>query len=196
MVARVRTGLLLCTLLLTAAPFTARADVIDSFLSTVHIRTDGAAEVTEEISYDFGTEQHHGIYRDIPVVYNDETGATQRINLDSLTVTDGKLSPYVFETFMNGNDLRIKIGDPAKLVTGKKMYEISYVAHGVVGFFPTYDELYWNATGDEWPIKIVDAATRVYAPASTTKATCYVGARGSTSTCAVKESISGDGSAY
>lgn len=176
-------------------PFVVSADVIDSMDVEVRIRPDGAAEVTETIRYDFGAEEHHGIYRDLPIVYADESGTRREITIDNIAVIDGKLSPYPFEQFRNGDVIRLKIGDPDVLISGKKTYEISYVAHDVIGFFDDHDELYWNATGNEWQYPIRESSARVYAPASTTKALCFAGPLGSTSTCSSIQSVSSDGSA-
>jgi uncharacterized membrane protein len=176
-------------------PFSAFAETIDSFATTVHILADGSAEVTETILYDFGRENRHGIYRNIPVEYRDSDGKRNVFTIDSIAVTDGAGTPYDFSTVTEGGDTRIKIGNEKILINGKKTYEITYVAHDVVGFFDDYDELYWNATGNEWQFPIVESSARVYAPASTTRSACYIGVLGSAEPCASTEVISADGSA-
>ncbi len=197
MIARARSCLVAAVIIVSAlAPYMVRADIIDNFETSVHVRTDGSAEVMETILYDFGAAEHHGIYRDIPVVYADGSGAQHEITIDHFKVLDGKLSPIPFESFKNGDDIRLKIGDPNVLVTGKKKYDISYTAHGVVGFFADHDELYWNATGNQWQFQILESSARVYAPASTTQASCYVGPAGSTQACKSKQIIAKDGTAW
>lgn len=196
MLARARTCIVVMVAILCATPFFVRADVIDSFAVTIHIQTDGSARVTEVIRYDFGTDEHHGIYRDIPAAYIDGDGNKQPVIIDSVLVIDGKMSPIAFESFKNGDDLRLKIGDPDVLITGKKTYEISYVARGVVSFFDDHDELYWNVTGNEWLFPILHSSARVYAPASTTLAACYAGPVGSSVPCDVLQTIADDGSAW
>ncbi len=191
-----RTLMVLITLAgIASVPFIASADVIESFATTIRVMQDGSAKITEEILYDFGEAEHHGIYRDIPVTYTDSEGKKQSVTIDSITVTDAHLAPYEFESFKNGDTLRVKIGDPDVLVTGKKIYEISYTAHDVVGFFPDHDELYWNVTGEDWRFPIHAATARVYAPASTTGAACYLGRYGATDRCGAIMAISSDGSA-
>ncbi len=197
MLVRVRTGILLIFLACAAfVPHFALADVIDDFAATLIIGTDRSVQVTELIRYDFGETERHGIYRDIPATYIDEDGVKQPVVIDTLTVHDGTMAPVMFESFKNGDDLRLKIGHPDVLVTGKRTYEISYVAHDVIGFFEDHDELYWNITGNEWLLPIQHVSARVYAPASTTVHACFVGPRGSTIPCETQQVIAGDGSAW
>lgn len=200
MFARARAGILLALYALIAcavlAPYIVLADVIDDFAVTVTIRTDRSVEVTELIRYDFGDAERHGIYRDIAATYINEDGVKQSVMIDGITVHDGTMAPVLFESFKNGDDLRLKIGHPDVLVTGKRTYEISYVAHDVIAFFDDHDELYWNATGNDWLLPIQHVSARVYAPASTTVHACFVGPRGSTIPCETQQSIAGDGSAW
>ena len=44
---------------------------IHDFATTIKISPDNVAHVRETIVYDFGEEEHHGIYRDIPIDYKD-----------------------------------------------------------------------------------------------------------------------------
>ena len=39
---------------------------IRSYDVTIEIRTDDSLRITETIVYDFGSSEHHGIYRDVP----------------------------------------------------------------------------------------------------------------------------------
>ena len=162
MFARARTCIVFFALMLFAAPLIVSANSIDSFDVVIRVQSDGSAEVTEEIHYDFGPSEHHGIYRDIPAAYIDAQGHKQMVKIDGIKVLDGKLSPVMFESFKNGDYMRVKIGDPDVLVTGKKTYDISYVAHGVVAFYDEYDELYWNVTGNEWLFPIHHALSLIH----------------------------------
>ncbi len=197
MVERARLGILYLFIACAAiVPHIALADVIDDFAVTLTIRTDRSVEVTELIRYDFGDTDRHGIYRDIPAAYIDADGIKQPVVIDGITVHDGTMAPVPFESFKNGDDLRLKIGDPDVLITGKRTYEISYIAHGVIGFYDERDELYWNITGNDWLFPILHVSARVYAPASTTAHACFVGPRGSTIPCETQQVIADDGSAW
>ncbi len=196
MSATLRTGVLFVILACVASvPFVAFADSIDSFATSIKVLQNGSAEVTEEILYDFGDAERHGIYRDIPVMYINSEGKKVSVTVDNIRVVDGNVTPYEFESFKNGETIRVKIGDPDVLITGKHVYEITYTAHDVVGFFDDHDELYWNITGEDWRFPINTASARVYAPASTTGAACYLGRYGSTERCKSISVIAEDGSA-
>jgi len=50
---------------------------------------------------------------------------------------------------------------------------------GALTYFSDYDELYWNVTGNDWPVSIGEAAVEVELPAKLsqkeTKVACYTG---------------------
>ena len=165
-------------------------EIIRSFDATYEIRTDGTVLVTENILYDFGTAQRHGIFRDIPVeyVYDPDPDYHRVISLDVQSVTDGSNKiPYTKSRV--GGDLELKIGDANVLVSGQQRYVITYVAKGALNPQDSWDEFYWNATGNEWEVTIQKASATVTAP-SIERTTCFQGRTGSTDPC----SISGDAS--
>src|SRR5206468_3047611 len=82
-------------------------------------------------------------------------------------------------------NMRIRIGDPDKLVSGQQRYAISYTVHDGLNPFPDHDELFWNVTGNEWPVSIERAsATVVASGAGVQRITCSQGPTGSTTPCA------------
>ena len=82
-----------------------------------------------------------------------------------------------------GNGVRIKLGDPDTYVSpGEHSYAIHYRATRELGFFPKYDELYWNVTGNGWvfPIDRATATISLPSPAGFIQHAAYTGAQGST----------------
>jgi uncharacterized membrane protein YgcG len=157
--------------------------VIRSFDARYVIEESGAVGITEEITADFGSEQRHGIFRDIRVrqKYNDDSN--RLYNITGISVTDG-LMPVQFESSEEGANLRIKIGDPDVLVSGSQRYVISYTLNGALNSFDDHDELYWNVTGYEWEVTINEPSATVTAPGpGIQRVTCYEGPTGSTETC-------------
>jgi uncharacterized membrane protein len=81
-------------------------------------------------------------------------------------------------------ELNIKIGDPDQTITGDHVYTITYKTDQAINFFEDHDELYWNVTGNGWPVPIENASVSVEGPsgfdAASAKAACYTGAFGST----------------
>jgi hypothetical protein len=44
---------------------------------------------------------------------------------------------------------RFRIGDPDKVITGEHRYVLTYDVLNAISFFKEFDEVYWNATGNE-----------------------------------------------
>ena len=163
----------------------ARADedwVIQEFDASILITEDGSINVTEDIGVDFGTLQKHGIFRSIPVEYEYDAKHRRRITITVESVNDGQASPLKYETSREGANLVLKIGDPDKLVSGEQRYAIQYRLQGALNPLADADELYWNVTGNGWPVPIETASATVLAPAFE-YFTCYEGPTGSRATC-------------
>lgn len=158
--------------------------VINRFEARFDIQPDGTVAVLEAVDVDFGALSKHGIYRDIPYLFSYDRTHTRQydITLRSVTTAGGRRWPV--RTSTTGALRRFRIGDPNRTVSGKQTYRIAYrVAHGLNGF-ADHDELYWNATGDGWPVRIEKATAVVRGPAgSITRVTCFQGRRGSKDPC-------------
>jgi len=173
--------------LLIASPILA-SEKIDNFLVTIRINQDSFINVSEEIVYNFGSEQRHGIFRDIPIKYQ-ARGGNYNLRISDITVTDNQGKPYNFSVSSKGKYKSIKIGDADEFVTGSKTYVINYQIKRAINFFNDYDELYWNATGDEWTVPIEQSKAIVYLPQSVAadevKKECFAGAYGSNYPCKI-----------
>ncbi|MEM0476539.1 MAG: DUF2207 domain-containing protein [Candidatus Aenigmatarchaeota archaeon] len=147
---------------------------IKSFFVTITINKEGSFLVKEEIVYDFGENYRHGIYRDIPL------GDTL---IDVKDVTDNLGNSYKYETHIEGNILRIKIGDPKKKIKGEHTYNIYYEVWNGINFFSNRDELSWNAIGTEWNVPIKKSGVIVRLPEKLPKEnlrlSCFTGVKGS-----------------
>ncbi|HVF69715.1 MAG TPA: DUF2207 domain-containing protein, partial [Xanthomonadales bacterium] len=177
---------LIAAILFFLTPFKAMADegwVIDKFSSDITIEKTGEVRAIEIIDVDF-TFLKHGIYRDIPYIYElDGTKTYTEIDVESVR-QNGKKAKYT--TSRSDGYVRLKIGDPDKTISGKNKYEISYIAKGVLRGFGDYDELYWNVTGNNWPVEIKNAQAGVSLPTDgILKKTCFEGYAGSTAECMI-----------
>ena len=186
-------------LVVLASIFPARASaddggwVISSVDAQIQIQSDGRALVTETLAVDFGFLERHGIFRDIPVQYEWPQGVRKiRVyELQVVSVTDAAKKAWKYESYGNGANVEIKIGDPDRTVTGRQTYVITYLVKGALNSFNDHDELYWNATGNEWPALISRATATVRAPAAPTQTACFVGLVGSTARCAIQSETNG-----
>lgn len=163
-------------------PRFAHAEVIHDFQVKATLTSERRFEVTETISYDFEDEEHHGIYRNIPVRY-DRDGANYRLRLTDVSATmDGEKA--TIDISKEGDDEIIRIGDANKYVTGKHVYTIHYVTDRAVNFFDDHSEIYWNVTGDQWAVPIEKSSFSITLPDeirnSNASTTCFTGPYGST----------------
>ena len=167
----------------------ARADqgwVITSFHSDIHINTDSSLDITETIAVDFGSQQHHGIFRYIPLRYryDDTHDRDYEMSLNSVTQDS---QPALYSTPSDLTNFVIKIGDPNITVTGAHRYVIAYRITGALNSFADHDELFWNVDGGDWPVpKKQVSATVTLPPAAYQSGACYQGASGSTDRCALE----------
>jgi uncharacterized membrane protein YgcG len=155
------------------------AESISSYSTDITINTDSSLNVIETISYDFGSLERHGIFRNIPYKYK-ARGGTYKLRLSDFAVKDETGADIPFENSKAGGDVVLKIGDPDQTVTGAHIYKIYYTVKRAINYFDDHDELYWNAVGTGWSVPIAKGEAIVRAPAAVTQMTCYTGIEGST----------------
>lgn len=176
-------------------PHTTHADegwVIDNFKSDIAVQESGEVRIVETIQVDFRNLSKHGILRDIPYVYESRQGRGSpeaangektytEIKVESILQNDKNAK---YETSRNEGYIRLKIGDPDKTITGKNFYTITYKAKGILRSFAEHDELYWNVTGNGWPVEITRAEALLTLPKQgITKLACFEGYTGSQAAC-------------
>lgn len=185
-------------------------ETIHDFQTNITVSPDARAHFIEQISYDFGSLEKHGITRNIPK--SNAVGTVGKLRLTGFYVTDEKGNPYtlqgsydapdtssmglkqlIFGTdsmFTHGDgDYALKVGDADTLITGNHIYQISYDADNALGFFPDRDEIYWNVTGNGWEAQIEKASAIITLPAVIPEdqlhLQSYCGEVGNTAPCAV-----------
>ena len=180
-----------CLMLVVAT--NAQERILD-FQSTVIVNKDRSVDVTEVVRVNVeGINIQRGIYRDIITTMQNEKGRRQRITLTVREVLKNN-SPENFVTESNGIYTRIKIGSADVLLpNGEYTYTIKYNLNRQVRFFESYDEVYWNATGNGWMFEIEKASVRVLLPeeATISQHAGYSGESGATG-CACSFTIESD----
>lgn len=161
--------------------------VIDRFSADIEIQRDGVLVVTEEIDVDFQSlTDRRGIFREIPVRYawDADPKMVRVYDVDVRSVRDASGRGLTYETSHDGANLRIRIGDADRFVSGKQTYRINYIVRGALNPFPDHDELFWNVNGGGWPVpmRAVSAVVRTTFDALT-EATCFEGPLGSRKAC-------------
>ncbi len=160
----------------------ASAYYIKNFKTDIFLFTDGSYRVEERIIVDFGGENRHGIYRNIPYKYK-TTFRKKKVRISDIEVTDEEGNSRKKRVKREGDYIKIRIGSPDITVTGTHVYVIKYHVENAILFFDNYDELYWNVTGTEWECDILSASATVYLPSgmpnNELKMTCFTGPYGS-----------------
>src|SRR3989344_5820817 len=164
-------------------------EAILSFDSAIIVNIDNSINVSETIQYTTGAEERHGIYRDI-YPYSSEN---KRMNIGNIVVTDENGTNYQFQVSEVNEYIRIKIGDPDRTFHGQKTYVIKYRATRAVAQLDSFDEIYWNVTGNEWVMPIYRAQASACLPSggTSTQSACYFGLKGSKDKCQLISEIAG-----
>jgi uncharacterized membrane protein len=150
--------------------FIARAENINNFTSQITVNTDASVLVKEKIAYDFGSAFKHGIYRDI-----NSSGLT----IKPIEVSFNGVPGYTYTTSKGTDTFNFKIGSADDTVSGLSTYDISYLLKGAIRYFSDQDQLYFNVTGNGWPVPIAKALANIILPSGIQKENiqikCYTG---------------------
>lgn len=161
---RITFGIIICLFFVTAqAQEISNTEKISNFTGEIKINSDSSINVKEIISYDFGDHEKHGIFRFIPVKYK-ARGGNYNLRVSDVKITNEDGVSQNFTTSFEGNNIKFQIGDADKFVSGTRNYVISYVIRRAVNYFSDHDELYWNFTGDQWPVPIEKTSVKVILP--------------------------------
>ncbi|MBV6657995.1 MAG: DUF2207 domain-containing protein [Devosiaceae bacterium] len=153
-----------CLFALAAAPALAQEEIL-SFESRVQVQTDGTFLVTERIEVRAeGVQIRRGIFRDFPTVQRLPSGLVHRTTFDLVSVQrDGRDEPHHTELIEGGT--RVYVGDANTfLQRGVYIYTLTYETRHQMRTFDTFDEVYWNATGNFWSFPIRRAVATIELP--------------------------------
>jgi uncharacterized membrane protein YgcG len=177
----VRAFLVLAAIAIAQPSPAAAQERITEFASDIAIARDGTLTVSETITVNAAGERiQHGIFRDFPTLYRDRAGNRVRVRFDVEEVNlDGHPEPYTLESIANGT--RVRIGEANVILDpGQHTFLILYRTDRQIGFFPDYDELYWNVTGNGWEFAIGRAQATIHLPpgAGAVRYALYTGPQG------------------
>ncbi|MGB5675050.1 MAG: DUF2207 domain-containing protein [Gemmatimonadota bacterium] len=163
---------------------TLRSWRVEDFRADVHVLRSGVVEVVETLKVRFeGT--YNGIFRTIPVEYRTRANLNYTLGLEVLSVEDEVGQGLRYETSRERHYRKIKVWVPGASDAVRTVV-IRYRVDNALRFFEeddqAWDELYWNVTGDEWPVPIERASVSVRLPAQVTgvRARGFTGGYGST----------------
>jgi uncharacterized membrane protein len=139
------------------------AYAIRSFNVDLTVEANSDLLVEERIEVVF-SEPRHGIFRTIPVRYSDPKGYAYSLDFRLLSVTDDDGRDHGAQVTNEGRYVKIRIGDPDRTVNGVVHYVIRYRVRDALTTFAEHDEIYWNATGNEWNAGIARSSATVRLP--------------------------------
>ena len=161
-----------------------RSWYVEDFHADVHVRRSGVVEVVETLKVRF-EGSYNGIFRTIPIEYRTRANLNYTLGLEVLSVEDEAGQGLRYETSRERHYRKIKVWVPGASDAVRTVV-IRYRVDNALRFFQeddqAWDELYWNVTGDEWPVPIERASVSVRLPAQVTgvRARGFTGGYGST----------------
>jgi hypothetical protein len=164
-----------------------RSLVLERFDAVLQVEPNGDVQVTETLRPRF-QGSWNGIYRNLSLEHETARGRRERLDLELVSITDGEGEALEYEASNQGRwSRRYQIWVPGARDATRTVV-IRYVLHNVIRFFREgsevgpLDEIYWNATGNEWEVPIEEARVRVVLPdgVAPTQSAGYTGAAGST----------------
>jgi uncharacterized membrane protein YgcG len=175
-------GFLATIALAPRAPAQSVGEHIADYEVGMRLQRDGTLLMDEQITYDFGSASHHGIFRDIVERETYDAHHDRRYRIGGVTANvDGHSTPV--QVSHTGHYMHLRIGDPNVTVTGVHRYTLTYSIEGAARTFADHQELFWDAIGNQWPVPIDRAGVSLTAPAPITRVACYTGAQGSQLAC-------------
>jgi len=124
-------------------------EAVTAFDAVATVDGAGDLQVTETIGYRFAGTAHHGLLRELH---------SSRVTAVRVETPTG--APASTSVTVSGGYTTLRVGDPARTVSGTQTYVLHYAVGGVVGG----DVLRWDFVGDGWQVPVQRATVRVTAP--------------------------------
>ena len=156
-------------------------ETITNFDTKIIINNDSSIIVQENILYNFGDSERHGIFREIPISYK-ARGGNYKLRISNISVSDENGNTYNYEVTYPNEYISLKIGDADKYISGEHTYIIEYTVKRALNYLDSHDEIYWNATGNEWGVPIMNASATIILPKEINdtelQSACFIGSYG------------------
>ncbi len=139
---------------------------ISSYNVILDVKVDNKIDVTENITVNWKSSNHHGIYKFIPewLQYTDKNGNTIR---RKSVVSNLRSTSDPYSTDWVKRKARIKIGSASEYVDlGERTYTIEYTYDMGKDPFRNFDEFIFHAFGDYWGTQINNATIQINMPKS------------------------------
>ncbi len=151
---------------------------VSVFESSMTLLEDGRLFVREDIFYDFGTFDRHGIYRYIPTTMNIGGALRATLGIEILPIAKDGTAEQVAKSIEKGN-VFLKIGDPNVTISGLHQYTIPYRVERLLVNEPQGQRLSWNVTGNGWDVSMEEVRFTLDVGRIPDHVTCFTGEVGS-----------------
>lgn len=144
---------------------------ITSYLGDMAVDAAGTVHVFERITVRF-TSPRHGILREFdrpvpgPIVGFPELSSIR-------VLRDGHQERTKISRGSSG--VEVRIGDPARTITGTHVYTIIYEAKNAVVGSGSDSEFFWYLIGDRWRLPILRTDFHVHLPGRVSEGSCGIG---------------------
>ena len=156
---------------------------IKNFSVAIDIQSDGKIKVSETITFRVTNRYiKRGIYRQLPLYQENNFGLREEIRYENIQILHN-YSPVLWTSHLSEDTFLLRIGDANRTIPpGEHVYTIIYEIKDQIRFFDSYDELYWNATGNSWNFPIEEVEVKIKLPriSPSLNTACYTGPIGST----------------
>lgn len=132
-------------------------------------------------------DQNHGIERVLPMKYDRHS-----TDLKVQSVKDNNGIDISYSTYVQNNNLVLRIGDADAYAHGKTNYVITYTQRDITRFFKdtNSDEFYWDVNGIGWSQPFDNVSARLHlgsglSDSLTGDQSCYYGLLNSTNKCTI-----------
>ena len=139
---------------------------ISAYNIILDVKEDNKIDVTENITVNWESTYHHGIYKFTPewLQYTDKNGNTIK---RKSTITNLRSTSDPYTTDWVKEKARIKLGSASEYVDlGEKTYNIEYTYDMGKDPFKNFDEFIFHAFGDYWGTEIKNASIQINMPKS------------------------------
>src|SRR5690625_4205741 len=179
---------------LPTAAHAARNDVIRELDIHLEVQPSGTVNRAENYTWDFGSRQGLGFTRMLAARfdYDPQPDMVRVYEYGNFAASSASGAPAGTWIYDEGAMIRVDVGAPDgsnDRRSGVQQYTLRYTIDGALNAIRgqdgvnDQDELFWNATGNDWEIPIEATTVTVTGPTDVVDIACYAGPTGSTNRC-------------
>ncbi len=141
-----------------------RTEEIHSFTTNGTLTSDGVLSVSESIEVDATGSHRQWLHRIIPTTVDVHgKNHSYRVHVQKITDEKGHAVPFTARTHPGAVTIRM---EAPRHAAGHHNYRIQYEIRGACNFHKQHPQLFWAATGNEWPLPIKTVHASLHIPST------------------------------